>query len=137
MASTEAPEKKEVEETKVSVLAGSWSAGPDRWRPPGPGSSQQPPQAPDARSNVPPQPTPVFGSGTAFGAGTGFAGFTGVSSSAAPARAAEASGGGAGGDDEEEADPEEECHAEFKPLVQLDEVETSTGEEDEEGLLDL
>ncbi|GBF89434.1 RAN binding protein [Raphidocelis subcapitata] len=92
------------------------------------------------------KPTPVFGSGTAFGAGTGFAGFTGVSSSApaaaapaAAAPAAEASGAAAaeGGEDGEAADPEEECQAEFKPVVQLDEVETSTGEEDEDCIIDL
>lgn len=43
--------------------------------------------------------------------------------------------GGEGGDDE--AAVEEECQAEFKPLVQLDEVETSTGEEEEEALLEM
>lgn len=83
------------------------------------------------------QPTPVFGSDTAFGAGGGFGAFTGVtggSSGAAPAAAqADGGDGGEGGDE----DPEAECTAEFKPIVQLDEVETSTGEEDEESLLDL
>ena len=51
---------------------------------------------------------------------------------------AEASGeaaGGEGGEDDEAA-PEEECNAEFKPVVQLDEVEVSTGEEDEASLFD-
>ncbi len=41
------------------------------------------------------------------------------------------------GGDEEGAAPEEECQAEFKPLVQLEEVETSTGEEEEECLLSM
>ncbi|KAI8471771.1 MAG: hypothetical protein J3K34DRAFT_520293 [Monoraphidium minutum] len=81
------------------------------------------------------KPTPVFGAGLA---GTGFGGFTGVTSSSAvaPAPAAAGAEGGEGGEGEE-ADPEAECQAEFKPLVQLDEVETSTGEEDEESLVDL
>lgn len=39
------------------------------------------------------------------------------------------------GDDGEEAG-EEECSAEFKPVVQLEEVEVSTGEEDEDALFD-
>lgn len=78
------------------------------------------------------KPTPVFGSGLSGG---GFAGFTGVSSAAAAAPPAAAAA--ADGDDDGAADPEEECQAEFKPLVQLEEVETSTGEEDEESLLDL
>ncbi len=81
------------------------------------------------------QTTPVFGSGTAFGAGSGFAGFTGVPASATPA--AEASGGADGGEDDDGAAPEEECQAEYKPVVQLEEVETSTGEEDEEALVEL
>jgi len=77
------------------------------------------------------KPTPVFGSGSSLGAGTGFAGFTGTS-----ALSAEASGADAG-EDENEAALEEECQADFKPVVQLEEVETSTGEEDEESLLEL
>lgn len=75
------------------------------------------------------QATPVFGAASTFGAGSGFAGFTGVASSSTPAAE--------GDDGEAEAGPEEECQAEFKPLVQLDEVETSTGEEDEAALLEL
>jgi hypothetical protein len=74
----------------------------------------------------------VFGSGSAFGAGTGFAGFTGV----APAAAA-ATTDGAAATGEEEAGPEEECQAEFKPIVHLDEVETTTGEEHESALVEL
>jgi len=77
------------------------------------------------------QPTPVFGSGSAFGAGTGFAGFTGVSS------AAETGAAAADGEDDDAAAAEEECQAEYKPVVQLEEVETSTGEEDETCLLEL
>ena len=52
----------------------------------------------------------------------------------APAAAA---ADGAGGEEEEGAgDAEEECKAEFQPVVQLDEVEVSTGEEEEEALFD-
>lgn len=40
-------------------------------------------------------------------------------------------------DEEEGAAEEEECAAEFKPVVQLEEVEVATGEEDEECLLDM
>lgn len=77
------------------------------------------------------KPTPVFGSGMSLGAGTGFAGFTGTSAPQAETSATEA------GDDDNEAAAEEECQADFKPVVQLEEVETSTGEEDEESLLEL
>lgn len=75
-----------------------------------------------------PSPTPVFGSSSTFGTGTGFGGFTGV-------KAGEATTGDQEGDDGEEAG-EEDCSAEFKPIVQLDEVEVSTGEEDETALFD-
>eukprot|EP00775_Hariotina_reticulata_P006441 gene6441-6670_t len=78
------------------------------------------------------KPTPVFGSGSAFGAGTGFAGFTGVSSAAQTGAVAAADG-----EDDDAAAVEEECQAEYKPVVQLEEVETSTGEEDETSLLEL
>ncbi|KAK9837640.1 hypothetical protein WJX74_001828 [Apatococcus lobatus] len=73
--------------------------------------------------------TPVFGSASTFSSGTGFAGFTST---------AEARNGGttASGADEENAD-EEECQAEFQPLVQLQEVETTTGEEAETTLVDF
>lgn len=58
---------------------------------------------------------------------------------AAPAFGAPASGeeSAAGGNGGEAADPEEECKAEFKPVVQLDEVEAATGEEDEEVLFEM
>ncbi|KAK9806292.1 hypothetical protein WJX72_008835 [[Myrmecia] bisecta] len=77
-------------------------------------------------------PTPVFGSASTFGSATGFAGFTGVDASKSPAAPEGTSGG-----DVEEAATEEECQAEFKPLVQLAEVETSTGEEAETTLADF
>lgn len=79
------------------------------------------------------KPAPIFGSGSVLGAGTGFAGFAGAVPSAAQDTSA-ADAADAGDDD---AAPEEECQAEFKPVVQLDEVETSTGEEDETSLLEL
>eukprot|EP00878_Enallax_costatus_P001073 GHUV01001210.1.p1 GENE.GHUV01001210.1~~GHUV01001210.1.p1 ORF type:complete len:255 (+),score=105.42 GHUV01001210.1:83-847(+) len=82
--------------------------------------------AADTKEEV--KPTPVFGSGTAFGSGGGFGAFTGVSSTAETA---------AEGDEDDGATAEEECQAEYKPVVQLEEVETSTGEEDEEALLEL
>lgn len=47
---------------------------------------------------------------------------------------AEASAGDQDG--EEEQAQEEECSAEFKPIVQLEEVEVSTGEEEEASLFD-
>lgn len=78
------------------------------------------------------QATPVFGSGTAFGSGGGFAAFTGV-----PAAASGEAAAAAGEEEDDAAAAEEECQAEYKPVVQLEEVETSTGEEDEESLLEL
>eukprot|EP01025_Chloroclados_australasicus_P028411 TRINITY_DN2816_c0_g1_i6.p1 TRINITY_DN2816_c0_g1~~TRINITY_DN2816_c0_g1_i6.p1 ORF type:complete len:235 (+),score=55.97 TRINITY_DN2816_c0_g1_i6:232-936(+) len=83
-------------------------------------------QAPEEAKS---SPTPIFGSG--FGTTGGFAGFTGVSG-AAPKKE---DGGEA--DAAEEAAEEEECKAEFTPLVQLEEVETSTGEENEEVMLEI
>eukprot|EP00887_Chlorella_sp_A99_P001038 scaffold14.g1038.t1 len=77
---------------------------------------------------APAAPAPIFGSNASFG-GTGFGGFAGVVK-------AEASGDGAAGAEDEEAAAEEECSAEFKPVVQLEEVEVSTGEEDETPLFD-
>lgn len=78
----------------------------------------------------PASPTPIFGASSTFG-GTGFGGFSGVAAKAAGGNEGAAEEGG-----EEEAAAEEECQAEFKPVVQLDEVEVSTGEEDEEALFD-
>lgn len=69
---------------------------------------------------------PVFGS--SFGTQGGFAAFTGAKTEA---KEGEGEGATAG------EDVEEECKAEFTPLVQLDEVETNTGEENEECLLEL
>lgn len=67
---------------------------------------------------------PIFGAG--INSGGGFAAFSGAGS--AP-----------GKDDAgvEEAHEEEECKAEFAPLVQLEEVEKTTGEENEDLLLEL
>jgi Ran-binding protein 1 len=85
-------------------------------------------------------PTPVFGSASTFGGGSGFGGFSGVAAGQssgfggstaqgeAPREEGEEDGGG--GD-------EEECSAEFKPVVQLDEVEVQTGEEGEEVMADF
>jgi len=42
-----------------------------------------------------------------------------------------------GGEDDDGPAQEEECQAEFKPIVQLQEVETNTGEEDEDVALEL
>ena len=78
-----------------------------------------------------PAAAPIFGSASTFGAGTGFGGFTGVAAKAAGEGGAEEEEG------EEAAGPEEECAAEFKPFVQLDEVEVSTGEEEETCLMDM
>lgn len=84
--------------------------------------------------------TGIFGSGTTFGAGGGFGAFGGGGGfGAVPAAAVakpEEEGEEAGAADEEGA-PEEECQAEFKPIVQLEEVEKSTGEESEDVLLEL
>jgi Ran-binding protein 1 len=77
-----------------------------------------------------PSTTPIFGSASTFGTGTGFGGFAGLKTEATAGDAVE------GPDGEEEATPEEECAAEFAPVVQLDEVEVSTGEEEEEALFD-
>jgi hypothetical protein len=68
---------------------------------------------------------PVFGS--SFGTQGGFAAFKGVTP---PAQNGDAEGEGG-------EDAEEECKAEFTPLVQLEEVETNTGEENEECILEL
>lgn len=103
----------------------------------------QPPSLPATASPVLPtgcdccclqaaSPTPIFGASSTFG-GTGFGGFAAAAAATgdAPAAAAAAEGG-----DDDEAAAEEECKAEFQPVVQLDEVEVSTGEEDEEALFD-
>lgn len=87
-------------------------------------------EAPVVEEAKPASPTPIFGASATFG-GTGFGGFGGVA-----AKAAGGEEGGAEEGGEEEAAGEEECQAEFKPVVQLDEVEVSTGEEDEEPLFD-
>lgn len=70
---------------------------------------------------------PVFGAG--FNSGGGFAAFSGASAEAPTPEEGAAAG--------EEGEAEEECKAEFTPLVQLEEVEKTTGEENEELLLEL
>lgn len=67
---------------------------------------------------------PIFGAG--INSGGGFAAFSGA--------AATPSKDDAGG---EETHEEEECKAEFAPLVQLEEVEKTTGEENEDLILEL
>ena len=63
-----------------------------------------------------------FGSATAFGAAT----FGAPSTFGAKKEEDDAEGEG------ESADPEAECTATFKPLVQLEEVASTTGEENED-----
>ncbi|CAG9464178.1 unnamed protein product [Pedinophyceae sp. YPF-701] len=72
----------------------------------------------------------VFGAGSALGTGGGFGAFAAQGAAAAPANK-DADGG-----DDDAPGEEEECQAEFKPVVQLEEVETKTGEEDEEPLFE-
>lgn len=82
-------------------------------------------------------PSPVFGSASTFGAGTGFGGFknVGAAPSRTPAKDAEKEDGTP--PEEGTGETEEECSAEFRPLVQLEEVERVSGEEGEETLIDL
>lgn len=79
----------------------------------------------------------MFGQAFATGTGGGFAGFTGISNAAGSSGDAPAAAAAADGEEDDGAAPEEECQAEYKPVVQLEEVETSTGEEDEEALTEL
>ena len=81
-----------------------------------------------------PAAAPIFGAASTFGAGTGFGGFAGLAKAEPRAEGGEGGEGEDGGD--EGAADEEECAAEFKPVVQLEEVEVSTGEEEEEALFD-
>lgn len=88
------------------------------------------------------QPAPfVFGTGAVFGSGsTNFGGFGGLTGAGFSAAAASKDAGDAdGGDDGDEggAAEEEECTAEFKPIVHLEQVETKTGEEEEETLVEM
>ncbi|BDA46598.1 probable ran-specific GTPase-activating protein [Coccomyxa sp. Obi] len=80
-------------------------------------------------------PSPVFGSASTFGAGTGFGGFKGVSTTASSSQAEKPE------DDtppeEGTGETEEECQAEFRPIVQLEEVERVSGEEGEKTLADF
>lgn len=94
-------------------------------------------KAPAAAAEQPANPFAALGSsGAAFG-GAGGAFSFGVPTAAfgAPKPAEDAEG--AEGEDEGGAAPEEECQAEFKPVVQLDEVETKSGEEEEDALVEL
>ena len=81
----------------------------------------------------------MFGSASTFGAGTGFGGFKGVTAaSSTPAKAADKEQGVDDTPPEEgTGETEEECSAEFRPLVQLEEVERVSGEEGEKTLIDL
>lgn len=78
-------------------------------------------------------PTPIFGSASTFGTGSGFAGFTGVDTSKSAAVVSQTGEN----NEEEETGNDEECAAEYAPVVQLQEVETSTGEETETALFDV
>ena len=78
-------------------------------------------------------PTPVFGSAATFGAGTGFGGFS-ADAGAFGSKPAEGAAAGAEGNEDHQ---EEECSATFKPVVELEEVETTTGEELETALIEL
>ncbi len=91
---------------------------------------------PPPRSQAP--AAPIFGAAATFGTGGGFGGFASLAAQAADAPAALGGDAAAAGGDEDgdEPAPEEECKAEFKPLVQLEEVEVTSGEEDEEALFD-
>jgi len=80
-------------------------------------------------------PSPIFGQGSTF-AGTGFSGFSASEGFASAAKSESAasgspSAGGATGT-AGATDAEEECQAEFKPVVQLEKKEVDTGEESEE-----
>ena len=84
----------------------------------------------------------VFGSATGGGAGTGFSGFASAATSGGfgafgAAAAAESGDSGAGDGGAAGKDPEAECQAEFKPLVELEKVEEKSGEEGETVLLEL
>lgn len=78
------------------------------------------------------------GTGTgAFGGGGAFSFGSAAPAFGVPAKPAEGDDGAEGGADDDAPAAEEECQAEFKPVVQLEEVETRSGEEDEEALVDL
>ena len=71
----------------------------------------------------------MFGSSSTFGGTSGFGGFAAVEKQ--PAEHEEGAEEGTAGEGEED------CSAEFKPLVQLEEVERVSGEEAEDVMLDL
>lgn len=101
--------------------------------------AEEAPAAPAAAAAA----APVFGSASTFGAGSGFAGFTGVAGAVAARSSGDGAAAGAGDEDDDAAggagdgDADDECQAEFKPVVQLAEVETVSGEEAEEALCDV
>jgi hypothetical protein len=80
-------------------------------------------------------PSPVFGSASTFGAGTGFGGFKGVGAAASSSQAEKPEDNTP--PEEGTGETEEECQAEFRPIVQLEEVERVSGEEGEKTLADL
>ncbi|EFJ43759.1 hypothetical protein VOLCADRAFT_76590 [Volvox carteri f. nagariensis] len=93
----------------------------------------------DEAPQQPANPFAALGSsGAAFG-GSGSGAFSfGAPTAAfgAPAKPVEGEDGAEDGDEGGGA-AEEECQAEFKPVVQLEEVETKSGEEDEDALVEL
>lgn len=95
-----------------------------------------PAPAPAATSTEEKPSNPFAALGSTGAAAFGGFNFGAASTSSAPAKPAAEEDGADGGDDDAEA-AEEECQAEFKPIVQLEEVETNTGEEDEDVLLEL
>lgn len=84
---------------------------------------------------------PIFGSAAfgagGFGASTGFGAATfGAASTFGSAEKKKADAEDDAEGEGESADPEAECTATFKPLVQLEEVQVASGEEDEDVLFE-
>ena len=98
-----------------------------------PAAAAEAPAAAAPAAAAPAAAAPVFGSASTFGAGSGFAGFTGAAAGGGDDEDDAAGGGAEGG----EGGADDECQAEFKPVVQLAEVETVSGEEAEEALCDV
>ncbi|MEW5305648.1 MAG: hypothetical protein WDW36_008174 [Sanguina aurantia] len=90
-------------------------------------------QSAETKPVVAANPFAALGGGAAFGGGGGFTFAAPTAAFGAPKAEGEEGDEAEG----EGAAPEEECQAEFKPLVQLEEVETKSGEEEEEVLMDL
>ena len=88
------------------------------------------PQAEEKKEETP-APAPIFGFGAAGGFGGAAATFDPTAFASAPKAAA------AEGDDADDAtDVEAECKAEFAPVVKLEQVEVSSGEENEDVLFE-